>query len=413
MTTTPTICFYGDDLTGSTDALANFARWGLHVRMVFDVASVARIGEGADVVGIAGRARSLPSSELEAELSPVLASFAALEPEVIQYKVCSTFDSSPSVGSIGRVCELASSLLGRRAIPVLAAQPDLGRFTVYSNHFARAFDGRVYRLDRHPTVSAHPVTPMREADLCRILEEQTSLLRVRGLHLAELNQYPQLSTEHDGPIVLDALDNADLRQIGRLIRSSRGASPIFGVGSGGLSYALGSTFEREPVALAPLGAAGAVMAISGSCSIDTALQIRAAVSAGWDSVDVVVLGPEAVVDLARASLQRGHSVVVHSALGTPPVRSSPHAVASALSEVAARVLAGTAVRRLLVAGGDTAGAVMRVLGGDGLEYLGPIGTDCAICELRSASRELDGLQVVLKGGQVGGPDFFEQVRLGL
>jgi uncharacterized protein YgbK (DUF1537 family) len=101
------ICFYGDDLTGSTDALANFARWGLDARLVLGPAAVGGLSGAPDVVGVAGTARSLPAGELAMSVSAALDALAPLQPEVVQYKVCSTFDSSPELGSIGRACEVA------------------------------------------------------------------------------------------------------------------------------------------------------------------------------------------------------------------------------------------------------------------------------------------------------------------
>lgn len=413
MDAAPKICFYGDDVTGSTDAMANFARWGLDTRLVFDAAAIAGLPGEPDVVGVAGKSRSLPSSEIAGELLPVLNVFASLCPEFVQYKVCSTFDSSPEVGSIGRACEVASDRFGRRAIPVLAAQPDLGRWTLFSNHFARASDGRVYRLDRHPTMSAHPVTPMQEADLRELLKRQTAELPVCGVHFPDLASYPDLAGSHPGPIVLDGAQNADLRLAGQLLRSGERTVPLFAVGSGGLSYALGSAFKVREVQPEPVGEAGPVLAVSGSCSPDTARQIRNAVEAGWRAIDLKVDGAEKAGLIARRSLAEGRSVVVYSALGAPkPAETASH-IGLQLGKVAELAIEGC--RRLLVAGGDTAGDVMRVIGGTELSYAGLVGGrqgTCTLCLLRTSSQSLRRLQVVLKGGQIGGPGFFEEVRLG-
>jgi uncharacterized protein YgbK (DUF1537 family) len=168
---------YGDDFTGSTDALAQFTRFGLRGILLLKALTENGLNprfEGFDVVGIAGISRALPTSEMEAEVRPALLALAALDLLLVQYKVCSTFDSSADVGSIGRVLDLGIEMFGAVPVPVLAAQPGFGRYTLFGNHFAN-HRGTVYRLDRHPTMSVHPSTPIHEGDLRRVLAEQTQL----------------------------------------------------------------------------------------------------------------------------------------------------------------------------------------------------------------------------------------------
>ncbi|HTW97814.1 MAG TPA: four-carbon acid sugar kinase family protein [Acidimicrobiales bacterium] len=412
----PRVCFYGDDLTGSTDALANFARFGLSVRLVFDATAARRVAGEVDVVGVAGTARSLPTPALEHELAPVFETFAELAPQLVQYKICSTFDSSLERGSIGRACELGRACFGAGAIPVLAAQPDLGRWTIFSNHFARAFDGAVYRLDRHPTMSRHPVTPMGEADLRVVLRSQGGLA-VAALHLGELGELGDAVGRHDGPLVIDALDNDHLRLVGaRLVELVPPGGICFCVGSGGLSYALASAYGGGELDTTPPFETGPVLVVSGSCSPDTARQIDAAGDAGWTALDLFADTTTNVTSRACKELSAGRSVVVHSALGAPDAGRDGSSIGGRLGDLALATLTESRARRLVVAGGDTAGAVMRVLGGDGLDYAGsfgagPIGGSLAVCTLRSPDGPLDGLQVILKGGQLGGLTFFEDLRL--
>ncbi|MBV8749958.1 MAG: four-carbon acid sugar kinase family protein, partial [Candidatus Eremiobacteraeota bacterium] len=199
------LCFYGDDFTGSTDALENLSAAGLRTLVLFALppeAELKRLAGLYDALGVAGIARSLPTAEIEAEIRPVFEAFARLRPAVVQYKICSTFDSSPSRGSIGRACEIGHAAFGACAIPVVAAQPRLGRYTVFGNHFARAGDGAVYRLDRHPAMAHHPATPMTEADLVVHLQAQT-MLPVSGPNRLELDDYAVVAPRHAGPLVLD------------------------------------------------------------------------------------------------------------------------------------------------------------------------------------------------------------------
>ena len=105
---------------------------------------------------------------------------AAVDLDVLLYKVCSTFDSSPEIGSIGRGIELLhDQFTSHGAIPVAPAQPGFGRYTAFSNHYA-AFAGDVYRLDRHPS-PRHPSTPMHAADLRRASHRAAQRRRHRRL----------------------------------------------------------------------------------------------------------------------------------------------------------------------------------------------------------------------------------------
>ena len=101
--------FYGDDLTGSVDALLQFRRAGLSGVLVTRPDVEVDVN-ATDVVGIAGTARSLPTGEMDAEVVPALRRLRGHGTRVVQYKACSTVDSAPHTGSIGRVLELAVEL---------------------------------------------------------------------------------------------------------------------------------------------------------------------------------------------------------------------------------------------------------------------------------------------------------------
>jgi 3-oxoisoapionate kinase len=381
-------CFYADDVTGATDVLLQFARYGLRGRLRFDRRDPSGDAEGVDVVGVAGAARGLPTERIEDEVRPALEAFARMAPRVIQYKVCSTFDSSPTIGSIGRACEVAADVLGAGTIPVAAAQPELGRYTLFSNHFARAGDGVVHRLDRHPTMANHPVTPMREANLVEVLRAQTSRLPVSGVDVFALrgNDWPDTS----GLVVLDGLEDADLERAGEAIWGNE--RPAFAVGSGGLSMGLARQAGQH-MELAPVEPVRAVLAVSGSRAPQTAEQIRRALAQGWLDVPA-----EADTQAAVAALTAGRSVVVHSASGPAPDALLARFVSAALE--------ATPVRRFVLAGGDTAGGVLRHLRAETAELAGLAG-GLPVCRLTS---QLDGVEVILKGGQVGGPDILEEAR---
>ena len=404
----PRVCFYGDDFTGSADALINFHRFGLRTALLLSPGASPELAAGRDVLGVAGVSRSLPVEQMEAEIRPVFEAFRDLRPAVVQYKVCSTFDSSPEIGSIGRACEIATAVFGPRPIPVLAAQPELGRWTAFGNHFARAGDGTVHRLDRHPGLRDHPSTPMREAQLSIHLAAQTSL-PVAELHLPALDRYPELALEHRGPIVLDCVEQQALIRVGQLIWPSEAERPLFAVGSGGLSYALGAVFAEDRGRRADLKAVEAVLAVSGSCAEQTAVQIGEAERRGWLCLNLHEGSADRTAAAAREALLSGRSAVVFSALGRPDREVSSRSTGEALAEIVRAALRGTAVRRLITAGGDTSGWLVRALGVDALLPLGSI-DQAPVCRAVSGDAEMDGLEITLKGGQIGGPDLFERLR---
>lgn len=167
--------FYGDDFTGSSENLAQFHRSGVKGKLYLSRPSAqtaATDSRSYDVLGFAGTARALSGVELDEELDSAFSIMRTLDSPLIQYKICSTFDSSPTVGSYGAVLARAAAHFGKRDVPVLAATPDFGRYTCFGNHFARFADG-IERLDRHPSMSRHPRTPMLEADLRMHLAGQT------------------------------------------------------------------------------------------------------------------------------------------------------------------------------------------------------------------------------------------------
>src|SRR5215467_8536109 len=113
------ICFYGDDFTGSTDALESLSRAGIRTVLFTKPPTASQLAEypGLQAVGVAGMTRSMRVKEIKSKLRPALAALKALEPRHVHYKVCSTFDSSPEIGSIGAVIDLAWEIFKPRFIP--------------------------------------------------------------------------------------------------------------------------------------------------------------------------------------------------------------------------------------------------------------------------------------------------------
>lgn len=407
--------FYGDDVTGSIDALLQFARGGWSGRLFVGTPSSAALTRAArevDVVGIAGIARSLGTDALDAEVRPALDALLSTGAAVVQYKACSTADSSPVTGSLGRVLEIGREVVGDAPVPMLFAQPDFGRYTLFGHHFA-AEDGIVHRLDRQPTMAHHPVTPMTESDLRRHLGAQTALpigsvsypayTDARGLAA-------EIAATGTAGVVLDAADRAHVDLVGRAILGL--PHPVFAIGSGGLSFGLARAEPGGAVALPrATPARGAVLAVSGSRSARTRAQRDAAADAGWHVAPLPLApGPAQIAEIV-ARLSAGVSVVLTSDdTELPETTPALAAIARAAASVIAGAARADATRRVIVCGGDTSSRVTRLLGVTALSIAANPAGNVVLCTAHAADPAVDGLELLLKGGQVGDDDLFERIR---
>ena len=133
--------------------------------------------------------------------------FLSIEPRFVHYKICSTFDSSPEIGSIGRAIDIGFEVFQNRIVPLVVGAPPLRSYCVFGNLFAQSgLNSEPFRLDRHPTMQHHPVTPMTEADLRVHLSKQTS----RPIELVDV-----LTLDNGYDAVCDVLDR--VRQPGSIV----------------------------------------------------------------------------------------------------------------------------------------------------------------------------------------------------
>jgi uncharacterized protein YgbK (DUF1537 family) len=448
------LTYYGDDFTGSTDAMESLTLAGAKTVLFLkppDAAALAR-HPGVRAVGVAGVTRSLTPDALEAELRPALTQLKALGAPVVQYKVCSTFDSSPQVGSIGRVIDVGRTIFSDAPfVPLVVGAPALGRYCVFGNLFATSgVDPLPYRLDRHPSMSRHPITPADESDLRIHLSRQTD----KRIALFDLLMYEpstddarqslKMLLSHKPEIVLfDAMHEGHLARIGQLLADVAGADrPLFAVGSSGLTAAVGSNWVRTSAVLRTErfpdpGEARPMLVASGSCSPVTAGQIDWALANGFDEVAVdtsALADPstaEAAVrqatDAACAKLSAGRHVIVHTtrgnadprlaatreAINRDPTRSTAEVLGGALGTITRAAVARTGVRRVLIAGGDTSGYLAKSLGVESLEMIAPLTPGAPLCRASAApGSPVDGVEMNFKGGQVGRPDYFAAVARG-
>jgi 3-oxoisoapionate kinase len=435
------LSYYGDDLTGSTDVMEALASRGVATVLFIEVPTAsqrARFGH-VRAIGLAGSSRSESPAWMDENLAPALDWLKSLGADFCHYKVCSTFDSSPTVGSIGRALEIGQDLFSQSKTPVVIGAPQLKRYTAFGNLFA-AYQGVNYRIDRHPVMSRHPVTPMREADIRLHLAAQTARTGV----LFDLTTIRDANADRiiDGVMAGDAdyvlFDVADVetqREVGRQIWRTRQEGGGFILGSSGVEYALVSEWERqmmipgEATFVAP-GAVERIAVVSGSCSPTTERQIRFAQANGFDAfpVDPRALASgqaDAVVNaIAKGldSLAQGRSIVFYTALGPESDiggeidkhDGARHAIGRALGQIERALIEQAGLTRAVIAGGDTSSHALRQLEIFALTTRLPLPTTpgSPLCVAHSDHKAFDGLEIGLKGGQVGNDDYFIKIREG-
>ena len=438
--TTPRFGWYGDDFTGATDTLAVLAQAGLRSMLFMGVPSRAALAAAGplDAVGIAGAARAMAPEAMRAELAAVGGFFQTQAPSVLHYKVCSTFDSAPHVGNIACAIQTLHPFVDHRWVPIVGGQPSLGRYCAFSNLFAAAgTGGTVHRIDRHPTMRQHPVTPMGEADL-RVHLAAQGLMGITALH------HPQYGATLDTtlrelldngaslcPMLLDLTEPGQLATLGRLLWQQSQQARLLAVGSSAVAQALvahwaGSAPSASPEPAPALAAAeDPVFAWAGSLSPLTAAQVQAAVAYQRIAVDAQRLSDDAVYaqatqDSICAGLRSGQHVLAHTAptSGPAPNVASAARVAQASADLIARVVQaqadqGTPLRRVGIAGGDTSSHAVQALRLWGLSYQATICPGVTLSRAHSPDPAREGMELMLKGGQMGGVDLFERLLGGV
>ncbi|MDX6806209.1 four-carbon acid sugar kinase family protein [Terrihabitans rhizophilus] len=441
------LSFYGDDYTGSSAVMEVLTFAGVPTVLFLGLPTPEQIARfsGYRALGIAGMARARSPRWMEDHLPAAFEMMASLGAPIAHYKVCSTFDSAPEMGSIGKAIEIAAPPLGGSWHPMVVGAPALARYQAFGNLFA-AIDGVGHRLDRHPVMSRHPVTPMRESDLRLHLADQTRM-PVGLIDLAEMKggrADMALRREQDAGralISLDVIDQETLQEVGRLIWEHRGER-LFAVGSQGVEYALVAHWRAAgllPEAAAGVAAIGAerLAVVSGSCSPITAVQIDRALLAGFAgirldasrAVDARAWNGELdlATEQALGALQDGRDPLVFTASGPddPAIPALGAAIAASgddtgeintrigdgLGTVLDRVLRTAKLKRAVISGGDTSGQAGMALGIYAVTALAPLVPGSPLCRAH-AEGDHDGLEIAFKGGQMGSPSFFLDARDG-
>lgn len=444
----PLLTYYGDDFTGSTDVMEAFTASGIPTVLFLQLPRKEDLGRFKDMrcIGLAGQSRGQSPAWMKEELPQIFENLASIGAPILQYKVCSTFDSSASVGSIGCAIDIGTSITGGSWSPMVVGAPRLKRYQVFGQLFA-AVNGISYRIDRHPTMSRHPVTPMDEADLRLHLGKQTnkhiSLVDIADISEGHGQSKLESLIQKEQPVVMiDVADAATQIEAGRLVWENRGKQ-LFSASSSGLQYALTAYWKSQgliasttPMPTAP--PVDAIAAVSGSCSPMSAEQIRWARKNGF-AVERVDIGKalsdqsmeseiNRLTDHALHALAANISPVIFSAEGPddPAVldfdvfaqqagltrAQAAHRVGQVLAEIMRRILDHSEVKRVVVAGGDSSGAVGSHLGIRALTLRAGLAPGVPLCRAWSDDSKRDGLEIALKGGQLGGINFYGHVRAG-
>ena len=403
-----------DDFTGATDLANNLVRAGMRVTQSIGVPTCALHSE-ADAVVVALKSRTVPAAEAVDQSLAALRWLKANGAEQIYFKYCSTFDSTPQ-GNIGPVTEALMQALNTRFTIATPAFPDNKR-TVFKGHL---FVGEV--LLSESGMQNHPLTPMTDSNLVRVLQAQSRgkvglidhLVVARG-ELAIRERIGVLQAQGFSIAIVDALTNEDLMRLGPALKGMA----LVTAGSG-VAIGLPPNFGIEPSSRAshlPLPA-GWQAVVSGSCSLATSQQVQEFIRSGAPALAIdplrVASGFDVAaeaLDWARPLLPRG-PVLVYSTADAGTVKSTQQQLgveeAGALVErtlaAIAQGLVKLGVRQLLVAGGETAGACVQALGVAQMQIGPQIDPGVPWCYAVLPTGE--GLHLALKSGNFGAPDFF-------
>jgi len=398
-----------DDLTGATDLALMLKRGGMRVVQLVGVPRAAiEIGD-VDAVVVALKSRTIPVADAVSQSLESAKRLLAAGARQLFFKYCSTFDST-DVGNIGPVTDALLDLLGETRTIACPAFPANGR-TVFKGHL---FVGDVLLSDS--SMRNHPLTPMRDANLVRVLQRQTQRpvsLIAHDVVAGEDATLQRAVDDLQGIAIVDAIDEGDLRRIGHAARSLKLVT-----GGSGVALGLPTNFDLPPRAaeIAVRAAAGRSVILAGSCSVATRRQVEVARQAG---VPALKLDP---LRIAGGKISVGDAVDFARRTptgGTPLIYSSddPAIVAGVqdqlgrgaagelverfLGEVAQQ-LAADGFTRFLVAGGETSGAVVGALGIEAM-HIGPEIDPGVPWTVTLGDKPL---ALALKSGNFGSEDFF-------
>lgn len=417
-----------DDFTGATDLANNLVRTGFRVIQTIGIPTepLSQEGEAVDAIVIALKTRTIDPEDAIAQSLAALSWLKSNGAGQIYFKYCSTFDSTPT-GNIGPVTDALMRSLNTDFTIACPAFPDNGR---------TIFKGYLYvgdELLHESGMRNHPLTPMTDSNLVRVLQAQTTqkvgLIDYRTVAqgaAAVSKRIAELKQAGVAMAVVDAVSNADLIAMGPALAEL----PLLTAGSGvaiGLKPSLKPNFEPNQsvtgktldVAKLP-EAKGFKAIVSGSCSTATNAQVAAFIAQGGAAFAVDPLQLANGVDVvtnaltwAKDQLLQG-TVLMYATAEPETVRAvqaklgvakSGEMVEHALAAIA-KGLVAMGVQQLIVAGGETSGACVQALGVTSMRIGPQIAPGVPWCYAPASGTINGGLHLALKSGNFGGTDFF-------
>lgn len=414
-TAKPLLGCIADDFTGATDLANMLVRGGMRTVQSIGIPSPEVLaGLDADAIVIALKSRTVPVADAVAESLEALAWLREHGCEQIFFKYCSTFDST-AAGNIGQVSEALLAALGSDFTLACPAFPENGR-TIFRGHlFVQD------QLLNESGMQHHPLTPMTDANLVTVLQAQTTLpvglLRydtvARGVDAVKA-RIAELRADGVGMAVADAVSDADLYTLG----AACAGLPLL-TGGSGLALGLPENFRRagklrELDAAAVPAVAGGEVVLAGSASGATNGQVGAWLEAGRPALRInplaLAAGEPVVAQALAFARDAGQTVLIYATCPPDEVKAVQQQlgveragaiVEQALGEIASGLRAA-GVRRFVVAGGETSGAVVQALGVQLLQ----IGAQIDPGVPATVSTGAEPLALALKSGNFGGRDFF-------
>lgn len=403
-----------DDFTGATDIAGMLVKGGMRTIQTIGVPAKGTIPDDVDAVVVALKTRSIPAADAVAQSLDALKALQEAGCVRFFFKYCSTFDSTDA-GNIGPVGDaLLDALKARQAI-YCPAFPVNGR-TIFFGHL---FVGDVLLSDSH--MKHHPLTPMTDASLVRVLARQTphkvglvALKQVQSGSAVLRESLDKLAAEGVRHVVVDAVADTDLGIIGEAI-----GDDMLVTGGSGVALGLPAAYRRRGLMEHRSGADtlpkidGAAAVLAGSCSAATLGQIKAFKGPHLAlDTDAICRGEDVAGNaLAWARGKLGKEPVLLSASDTPEsvkalqakygIEKSSQAIEKTMAALA-RGLVAAGVGRLVVAGGETSGAVVSALDVTALR----IGPEIDPGVPWTASVGARPILLALKSGNFGAPDFF-------
>ena len=402
-----------DDFTGASDLANNLVRAGMRVVQTMGVPT-SPLNADVDAVVVALKSRTIAPQEAVAQSLAALAWLQAQGASQIYFKYCSTFDSTAH-GNIGPVTDALMDALGTDFTVATPAFPDNKRVV---------FKGYLFAGDallNESGMQNHPLTPMTDANLVRVLQAQTRRVVglidysvvVRGAD-AVGERIQELKAAGVGIAVVDAISNDDLMRLGPALKGM----PLVTAGSG-VAIGLPENFAITPSPESSVlpKATGLQAVVSGSCSLATNAQVLAFIKTGLPALAIDPLRMASGVDVTAEALAwaaphlKAGPVLVYSTAESAAIKAVQRELgAEEAGALVERTLAGIAkglvalgVRQLIVAGGETSGACVQALGIAQMQIGPQIAPGVPWCHAFSNSIPL---HTALKSGNFGGNEFF-------